>query len=265
MGGAILTGLLASDVTLEGPVSVTTRSARSAAAFEADARITAHALETDPDANRNAARGAGLVVLGVKPWQIVEVVREIADVLEPGATLVSVAAGVPTAAIEAVAPEGVGVVRAMPNTPARIGSGMTGIAPGATGNETHVDRVRILFETVGRVLAVEEARIDEVTAVSGSGPAYVFLYAEAMTAAAVARGFTEQDAALLVSQTLLGAAELVASGDASPTELRRRVTSPNGTTERAVEVLQTADWTELFERALAANVQRSEELAAERD
>lgn len=261
MGGAILAGLRAPGVRIDGPIAVTTRSVASAEQFSGADDVIAFASESDPEANRHAVHGAKLVILGVKPWMIADVVREIADDLEPGTIVVSVAAGVPSSAIEQLLPAGIAVVRAMPNTPSHIGRGATGVAPGASADAEAVDTVRRLFETVGVVLVVREDQINDIAAVSGSGPAYLFLYAEEMTAAARRRGFDEDQARLLVQQTIVGAAELWASSGEDPAQLRRNVTSPKGTTEQAVAVLQAADWGDLFDRALAANVRRSEELA----
>jgi pyrroline-5-carboxylate reductase len=260
MGGAILSGLRAPGVRIDGPITVTTRSVASAEPFSGAEDVIAFAAESDPEANRHAVRGARLVILGVKPWMIADVVREIADDLEPGAIVVSVAAGVPSSAFEELLPEGISVVRAMPNTPSHIGRGATGVAPGASAGPEAVDTVRRLFETVGIVLVVREEQINDVAAVSGSGPAYLFLYAEEMTAAAGRLGFDEDQARLLVQQTIVGAAELMQASGEDPAQLRRNVTSPKGTTEQAIAVLQAAEWGDLFDRALAANVRRSEEL-----
>ncbi|MBL3685808.1 pyrroline-5-carboxylate reductase [Leucobacter zeae] len=263
MGGAILAGLRDPGVGIERPIAVTTRSEDSARRFAGADDVVAFATESDPEANRNAVRGAGVVILGVKPWMIHDAAADIAEALEPGAIVVSVAAGVTSASIEAVLPDGVPVVRAMPNTPSHIGRGVTGIAPGASADAAALATVRGLFETVGAVLEVREDQINDVAAVSGSGPAYLFLYAEEMTAAAIRRGFDEDQARLLVQQTIVGAAELMVRSGEEPEQLRRNVTSPKGTTERAIEVLQGAGWGDLFDRALAANVLRSEELEGE--
>ncbi|MBL3699128.1 pyrroline-5-carboxylate reductase [Leucobacter luti] len=260
MGGAILTGLRAPEVQIVRPIAVTTKSAASAAKFAGAADVTAAATDDDAAANRRAVAGAGLVVLGVKPWLIVDTAREIADALAPGAIVVSVAAGVSTAAIEAVLPAGVAVVRAMPNTPSHIGLGVTGIAAGATADDAQLELVRRLFETVGSVLVVPEEQINAVGAVSGSGPAHVFLFVEEMIAAAERLGFDAAAARELVRQTVLGSIELMRTTGEDPAQLRRNVTSPNGTTERSVAVLQEGAWGELFDRAFAANIRRSEEL-----
>lgn len=262
MGGAILAGLRDPAVEIARPIAVTTNSAASAAQFADATDLTVLAVESDPEANRRAVAGAGLVILAVKPWFVVEAAREISQALEPGTVVVSVAAGVPSSAIEAVLPAGVAVVRAMPNTPSHVGRGMTGIAGGATASAEDIALVQRLFETVGLVLAVQEEQINDVAAVSGSGPAYVFLYVEEMIAAAIRRGFDADQARTLVQQTVLGAAELLESSGEDAAQLRRNVTSPKGTTEQAILVLQDAGWGELFDRALAANVRRSEELEA---
>lgn len=262
MGGAILAGLRAPGVRVDGPISVTTHSTRSAAHFDTAADVTAYATAADPDANRKAVRDAGVVVLAVKPWMIHDVLREIAGELKPGAVVVSVAAGVTTASMEELLPAGIAVVRAMPNTPSLIGRGIAGVAGGASAGAEAVETAVRLFSTVGEVLVVREEQINAIAAISGSGPAYLFLYAEEMTGAARRLGFDEDQAALLVQQTIAGAAELMIRSDEDPVQLRRNVTSPKGTTERAIEVLQGADWGELFDRALAANIRRSEELEA---
>lgn len=262
MGGAILEGLRAPDVRIDGPITVTTRSAASAAAFDGADDVRAIAGETEPDANRIAVRGARIVILAVKPWMIHDVLREIADDLEPGAILVSVAAGTTIASMEALVPAANPVVRAMPNTPSVIGKGVTGIAGGTAADAEVLATVSAVFETVGRVLAVDEDRINAVAAISGSGPAYLFLFVEEFVAAAKRLGFDDDAAKMLAEGTVAGAAALLEASGEDPAELRRRVTSPKGTTEQAVLVLQSGGWADLFDRALAANIRRSEELAA---
>ncbi|XPP27894.1 MAG: pyrroline-5-carboxylate reductase [Leucobacter sp.] len=262
MGGAILAGLRAPGVRLDGPIAVTTRTAASAAAYGDAEDVEALASEADPEANRRAVRGAGVVILAVKPWAIHELLREIAGELAPGTIVVSVAAGITTVGMEEIVPSGVAVVRAMPNTPSLIGQGVTGIAGGGSAGPGDLDTVRRVFDTVGRVLVVDEERIDALSAVSGSGPAYLFFFAEQFTAAAIRLGFSEEEARVMAEGTVTGAAELLARSGEDPAELRRRVTSPNGTTERAIDVLQEGGWAETFDAALAAAIARSKELAA---
>ena len=260
MGGAILAGLRAPGVSIDGPIAVTTKSAASAEAYAGADDVVAMSSEADPEANRKAVSGARVVIVGVKPWMVRDLLTDIAGALEPGAILVSLAAGVTTASMEALLPDTVAVVRSMPNTPSHVGLGIAGIARGASASEADVETVRGIFATVGEAIVVREDQINAVTAVSGSGPAYLFLYTEEMTAAARRIGFDEDQARRLAQQTVIGAAELMRASGEDPAELRRKVTSPKGTTEQAILVLQQANLGELFDRALAANVRRSEEM-----
>lgn len=257
MGGAILAGLTRPGVAVDGVV-VTRRTAASAPPVVAG--VESLALEDDRQANVRAVRGARIVLVAVKPAMVPDLLREIADAIEPGAVVVSVAAGVTTATMEAIVPNP--VVRAMPNTPALVGLGVTGVAAGSSADGDAVALVEALFATVGEVVVVPEGQIDALSAVSGSGPAYVFLLVERWIAAAVELGFTADQARLMVEQTVRGAAELLAATGEDPAELRRRVTSPKGTTERAVAVLEEARLDELLVRASHAAIARARELAA---
>lgn len=261
MGGAILAGLLKSGFD-PNQISVTTKSAESADRLTDELGVLSFAMENGEDANQMAVAGANVVLVGVKPAQVVEVLADVADTLNDNALVISVAAGVTTASMEAVLPEDVGVVRAMPNTPALIGRGMTGIAAGERATEWAIDTTKELFETVGKVLVVEESRIDALTTISGSGPAYVFYLIEKLTEAAKHQGFSDSEAALLVNETFLGAAELVASSPKSPAELRKQVTSPNGTTERAIARIEQTDLAQMFVEATDAALTRARDLAA---
>jgi pyrroline-5-carboxylate reductase len=218
------------------------------------------ATETDPEANRLAVSGARLVVLGVKPAMILDLLRDVAPALDPAAIVVSVAGGITTASMEAVVPNP--VVRAMPNTPSTVRRGVTGVSAGSRASAEQVEMVSTLFSTVGRVIELPEAEIDALSTISGSGPAYVFLVMEKLTETAMRHGFDESAARTMVEQTFLGAAELLEASNERPAELRRRVTSPKGTTERAIAVLEQADLSELFDRATAAALARARELAA---
>ncbi|GAA4182772.1 pyrroline-5-carboxylate reductase [Gryllotalpicola kribbensis] len=262
MAGAILNGLLSPAVTVEGGIRVTSRTAEKAATFADVAGVTAAATESDQDANRAAVRGAKLVVLAVKPYLVPEVLAEVAADLEPDAVVVSVAAGVTVATMEAAVPASVAVIRTMPNTPAQVGRGVTGLSAGPRATADDVALVRALFETVGAVVEVPEEQLDALSTISGSGPAYIFLLVEELTKTAVAKGFSPAQAKLLVEQTFLGASELLVATGEDPAELRRRVTSPKGTTEKAIEVLQGANLSVLFDRATDAALARARELAA---
>lgn len=262
MGRAILAGLTAPGVTVDGGIRVTNRSKARAAELAGIPGVTAYSTEHDGDANRAAVDGAELVIVAVKPGMVPDLLHEIADSLTPGAIVVSVAAGVTIKTFESLLPSSVIVVRSMPNTPAVVGKAVTGISPGTRTEPDDLELVRALFETVGEVVEVPESQLDALSTISGSGPAYVFFLVEALTAAAIEKGFTPEQARTLVNGTFLGASELLVSSGEEPAELRRRVTSPNGTTERAIAVLADADLPDLFTRATSAALARARELAA---
>jgi pyrroline-5-carboxylate reductase len=259
MGGAILQGLLSPGVTVTGGIRVTNRTAAKAARVASDG-VESIALESEPDGNRRAVRGAGVVLIGVKPAMVTETLAGIADALEPDALVISVAAGIPTPTMEAVVANP--VLRAMPNTPAIVGRAVTGLAAGVRATPEQLALGRTVFETVGTVVEVPEEQIDALSTISGSGPAYVFYLVEEFITAAMARGFSAEQARELVMGTFIGSVELLAASDATPAELRRQVTSPNGTTERAIAVMQDAGLAAMFDRATAAALARARELAA---
>lgn len=260
MGGAILQGLVASGVS---DISVTNRSAAKAAALADLPGVRSIALVEEPDGNRVAVVGAHIVVLGVKPAQVAALVSEIAADLAPGAVLVSLAAGTTLATLAAAAgPASRAILRAMPNTPAVVGKAVTGIAANELASADDIAAVTALFRTVGTVIETDEPGIDALSTISGSGPAYVFLLIEEFTKAAVRKGFSAADARVMAEQTFIGATALLAHTGEDPAELRRQVTSPGGTTERAIAVLQQADLAALFGAATDAALARAHELAA---
>jgi len=258
MGGAILAGLLSPEVVVEGGIRVTNRSVEKAEALRS-ATVTSLATSVDPDANRVAVRGAKIVLVGVKPAMVPDLLREVADSLEPDAIVVSVAAGVTIATMESLVAGS--VLRSMPNTPSVVGKGVTGLAAGTRSSDDDLAVARALFETVGDVLVIPESQIDALSTISGSGPAYVFFLIEQLTRTAVGLGFTDEQAATMVNGTFIGSTALLAASQSTPTELRVKVTSPKGTTERAVAELEAADLSALFDRATAAALARAEELA----
>ncbi|MBX3093304.1 MAG: pyrroline-5-carboxylate reductase [Cryobacterium sp.] len=262
MGGAIAQGLLAPSVTVTGGIRVTNRSREKAEAL-AGAGLVSLALADDPHANLKAVAGAHIVIVAVKPAMIVDLLTEIGGALEHDAIVVSVAAGVTTATMEAALPASIAVLRAMPNTPAHVGLGVTGIAAGSRATDADLALAEQLFGTVGETITLAEGRIDALSAVSGSGPAYVYLFMEKFTEAALALGFSETEARTMVESTFRGASELLVASGSSPAELRRQVTSPKGTTEQAIAVFEAAGLTGVFERATAAAIARARELAGD--
>ncbi|MGY4859140.1 pyrroline-5-carboxylate reductase [Cryobacterium sp. AP23] len=262
MARAVLAGLLKPGVTVQGGIRATNRSAAKAAELAGTDGVTAWATETEPNANRLAVAGAGIVIVAVKPAMVPDLLAEIADSLEPGTLVVSVAAGVTIATFEKHLPAAVAVIRSMPNTPAVVGMAVTGLSAGTRSTDAQMELATALFETVGEVLVVPEDKIDALSTISGSGPAYVFYLIEQLTLAAIDKGFTPEEAATMVNGTFLGASALLAVSDLTPSELRRQVTSPKGTTERAVQQLETGGIKELFDRATDAALARARELAA---
>lgn len=259
MGGAILRGLVASGIAPR--VVVTNRTPAKAAALAGLEGVESIALEQEPGGNVRAAATADIVLVGVKPAMVPDLLRELAGRLVPGTIVVSLAAGVTTATFEEILGPGIPVLRSMPNTPAVVGKAVTGLAPGTTATPDDVAVARRLFETCGTVIELPESQIDALSTISGSGPAYVFLLIEELTKAAIGKGFAEAEARLMAEQTFIGAAALLEASGEDPAELRRRVTSPNGTTERAIAVLQDAHLDETFARATDAALARARELA----
>ncbi|OCG74619.1 pyrroline-5-carboxylate reductase [Microbacterium sediminis] len=261
MGGAIVRGLAASGVPVDGPIRVTNRTAARAATLAGIDGVESIALEERPEGNAEAIAASRVVVLGVKPQRMPELLHDIAPHVRDDAIVVTLAAGVPLATYEAGLP-GAAVVRAMPNTPSTVGKGVTGIAAGTHATPEDLAIVRRLFETVGEVLEVRgDDGIDAISTISGSGPAYVFLLIEKLAEAARHQGFGDDEALLLARGTFAGATALLDAEGEEPAELRRRVTSPQGTTERAIAVLQDAHLDQVFADATDAAYARAKELA----
>jgi pyrroline-5-carboxylate reductase len=208
----------------------------------------------------DAVGDADVVVLAVKPQDFRSMLAELAPCLRPGALVISIAAGIPTSVMEELLP-GAAVVRVMPNTPARINRGVAGISAGSACTAADLDLAARLMASVGVVVRVPEELQDAVTAVSGSGPAYVFYLAEAMIAAGIAMGLSAADARLMAVNTILGAGELMASTDEDPAVLRANVTSPNGTTAAAIASMDDSGIRDAVMRAMTAARDRSIELS----
>lgn len=228
---------------------------------ETRARVSAeHGIETFAD-NTQAIDGADVVVLAVKPQAMKAVCEAIRPSLKPNQLVVSIAAGITCASMNnwlGAQP----IVRCMPNTPALVRQGASGLFATAEVTAEQRQQAQELLSAVGIALWLnEEQQLDAVTAVSGSGPAYFFLLIEAMTAAGVKLGLPADIAAQLTLQTALGAAHMAVSSDVDAAELRRRVTSPAGTTEAAIKSFQANGFEALVEQALSAAAHRSAEMA----
>ena len=230
---------------------------------EQRARISAEHGITVYESNQQAISGADLIVLAVKPQIMKAVCLALAPHLQANQLIVSIAAGISCASLNNwLGPQP--LVRCMPNTPALVRQGVSGRFANAQVSATQREQAEQVLSAVGMVLWLDnEAQIDAVTAVSGSGPAYFFLLIEAMSAAGVQLGLTPETATQLSIQTALGAARMAVSSDVDAGELRRRVTSPNGTTEAAIKTFQAGGFAALVENALTAAATRSVELANE--
>jgi pyrroline-5-carboxylate reductase len=212
--------------------------------------------------NAEAVAGAALVVIAVKPQDFDVLLGEIGGLLTPEQTVLSVAAAIPTSQIEARLTPGVPVVRAMPNAPALVHEGMAGVCAGAHAGDEHLALAEEVLSHLGAVARVPERYMDAVTAVSGSGPAYFALLAEAMIEAGILLGLSRETSTQLVVQTMLGTARLLRDEGIHPVELREAVTSPGGTTIQAIRELEQAGVRAAFLNAIQAAMERSRELAA---
>src|SRR5215217_3602569 len=211
--------------------------------------------------NSDAVSGAAFIVIAVKPQDFDGLLGEIGGLLSPEQTVLSVAAAIPTAAIERQVAEGVPVVRAMPNRPATVHEGIAGICAGAHAGDEHLRLAEEALRHLGAVVEVPERYMDAVTAVSGSGPAYFALLAEAMIEAGILLGLSREVSTELVVQTMFGTAKLLRDERMHPVELREAVTSPGGTTTRAIRELEQAGVRAAFLNAINAAMERSQELA----
>ncbi len=221
-----------------------------------------HGIEAFAD-NAQAIAGAEVVVLAVKPQVMQAVCRDLASSLQADQLIVSIAAGVTCASLQQwLGDSPRAIVRCMPNTPALLRQGVSGLFANAAVSAKQKEQAEQLLSAVGLALWLDrEALIDAVTAVSGSGPAYFFLLIEAMTAAGEHLGLPHDTAAQLTLQTALGAARMACESDVDAAELRRRVTSPNGTTEAAIKAFQGGGFEALVQQAMDAAARRSAELA----
>ncbi|MBO1267629.1 pyrroline-5-carboxylate reductase [Arthrobacter cavernae] len=233
MNEAILGGMLAAG-TDPADIVATVRRAERADELAHRHGIMAIAGEEDPDNNKLAAKGSAVVILGVKPAGIADLAREIGSSLAPDTIVVSVAAAVSIAQIEALLPVGQPVIRTMPNTPAKLGRGVVSVSPGTHCTPEQLQKAKDILAAAGKVVEIPEEQVDALSAISGSGPAYAFYLAEAMAAAGVELGLDAELSLMLARETVAGAGFMLAEPGADPTALRIAVTSPNGTTERAI-------------------------------
>ncbi len=263
MGSAVLKGLLASGYEKK-LISATTATEESAANLRS-LGISALSLEQSPDANQLLSSDAQIVVLGVKPYKIADVLMEIREELPKDAVVISMAAGIELSTMAEKLTEHKNLVRTMPNTPALVGKGVTGVAASSLASKEAVEVSLELFRTVGEVVEVREDQINALSAISGSGPAWLMFIIEKWEEVALSKGFTKEQAATLVRSTLIGSAALLDETGEEPAVLRKNVTSPGGTTEKIIATLESAKLAALFDEALENAVKRANEIARSKD
>jgi pyrroline-5-carboxylate reductase len=216
------------------------------------------------ESNAEVASQSSILLVSVKPYQVKELLGQLGNVMNEQTLVVSIAAGVKAASIESALGHGRKwrVVRTMPNTPMLVGEGMVAISAGTYANTDDLATARRIFESAARVLQVHETMLDAVTAVSGSGPAYLFYLVENMIEAGTQLGLTREQSATLAIQTCAGAVKMLAETNESPAELRRRVTTPNGTTHAAISHMESKSVGPTIIEAIKAAAKRSAEMGA---
>ena len=257
MGSALIGGIAKSEITTPEDISVYDLNADFVAALVQNSGVSAASNNLD------LTHTSQTILLAVKPQYIGEVLKEIAPAITKDHLLISIAAGVTLEKMEVACPAGTRIIRAMPNTPALIGLGATGIAPGSHATEQDLKVARELLESVGIVSVTQEPQLDAVTGLSGSGPAYVYTFIESLSLQAQKEGLALDEAIKLATQTVIGAAHMVEQTDMTPRELVEQVTSPGGTTLAGLDALTEHG----FEKSIAAGVhaasERSREIARE--
>jgi pyrroline-5-carboxylate reductase len=255
MGGILLQAFLNSGLVAPAQITATVAHPERAAAMAKQFGIS---VSTD---NLAAVRSADVILLGVKPQQMTELVRSLAPALTPAKLLISFAASVKTSMLEQAAGMAVPVVRAMPNTPAKLGAGVTALCRGANATNAHLALAEQIFATVGRTVTVDEKHMDAVTGLSGSGPAFLYIIIEALAEAGVNVGLPRDTATLLAAQTTFGAAKMVLETGSHPALLKDEVTTPAGCTVDGILELEEGGLRVTLIKAVKRATERARELA----
>ncbi|WP_308634466.1 pyrroline-5-carboxylate reductase [Paenibacillus silvisoli] len=261
MAEAMVRGLLDRGLTEPGQISMMNRQ-NAARMEELNARYGVNTASMDAD-KAAMLQEADIVFLMMKPKDAAEAIAQVRDLLHPGQLIVSVIAGMTIRTLEALLGKPIPIVRTMPNTSSTIGLGATGVSCSAAVSAEQRAIAEAMFQAVGLTTVVEERMLDVVTGLSGSGPAYVYYLMEAMIAAGSELGLTEDAARELTIQTVLGAAHMVKATGENPADLRRKVTSPNGTTQAAIEKLDANQFSQTLVSAIARAAERAAEMGAE--
>lgn len=254
MAEALISGLVRSGLAGKGQITATDIRQKRLDYIKKKFRI-----EVSSD-NKKAVRRGEIIILAVKPQQIEGLLGEIGDLVNRGQLVISIAAGILTGYIEKFFKQKVPVIRVMPNTPALVSEGASVITPGKYANKKHLEVVKKIFSALGYVTQLPEKLMNAVTALSGSGPAYVFYLAEILNEAGKKMNLPEKFAQELVNQTILGAAKMLKVTGEFPQTLREKVTSPGGTTESAIKYLQAKRFKQIFIQAVLQARKRAKEL-----
>lgn len=249
MGSAIIAGIYRAH-----KVCVCETDKRKAAALKRKYKVCLCDIEC-------LAQSCDVIVLAVKPQGMAEVLEVLGVSLKRNALIVSIAAGITTKFLEKNLPAGTRVIRTMPNMPAQVGKGMSGVCKGKNASVKDIKTACKIFDAIGQTIVMSENMMDALTAVSGSGPAYVFYFLECMVGAAQSLGFSKKESIELVRQTVSGSFHLLAELKESPVDLRKKVTSKGGTTEAAMKVFEQAKTERIFKEAFKAAQKRGKELS----
>lgn len=256
MAEAILCGLLNKKIVKPGQISVTNKDDR----FRLDELVYNFGVVADVQQKYTCITEADILILAMKPKDVRGALNEIRSYTNPTQLVISVVAGISTSYITTLLEHEAPVIRTMPNTSAIVGLSATGLCAGKTAGTEHVQLAKKIFESIGIVLYTEEAKLDAVTGLSGSGPAYVYYLVEALTAGSMDVGLEKEEAQTLILQTLIGAAQMLIETKEDPAYLREKVTSPNGTTQAGLDTLRSYHFEEAIRMCVQRATTRSKEL-----
>lgn len=259
MGEALLRGIIGSELMSPADIIASDVNLKKLRCLSGELGIAA------VENNHELVRRSHVILLALKPDVIGTVLSEVSSELGEPKWCISIAAGVSIATIESILQAGCPVVRAMPNTPAMVYEGMVAMCPGTYASEDHIHRAQQIFQAVGKVIIVEEKLMDVVTALSGSGPAFVFLIIESLTDAGVQLGLSRADASIMAAQTVLGAGKMAVGTGEHPAVLKNRVTSPGGTTAAGLYELERRGVRASIIDAVVAATLRSRQMSSDPD
>lgn len=255
MAEAILCGLLNKRIVKPGQISVTNRDDR----FRLDELVYNFGVVADVDRYTSITE-ADILILAMKPKDVKDALSDIKSYTNPNQIVISVVAGISTSYITSLLEHEAPVIRTMPNTSAIVGLSATGLCAGRTASTEHVELAMEIFESIGIVLLTEEKKLDAITGLSGSGPAYVYYLVEALTTGSIDVGLEKEEAQTLILQTLIGAAQMLIETKEDPGYLREKVTSPNGTTQAGLDTLRAYNFEEAIRMCVQRATARSKEL-----